>query len=74
MQGDGGSPLVCPTPDNVQQYHQAGIVSWGIGCGSETPGVYTDVSKFRNWIDELFRTEGLDMSYYEASYEVPQIN
>lgn len=36
--GDGGSPLVCPIPGRYQQYYQAGIVAWGIGCGTEVPG------------------------------------
>ena len=28
---------------------QVGIVSWGLGCG-DTPGVYTDVGQFTQWI------------------------
>lgn len=36
--GDGGSPLVCPIPGHNHQYYQAGIVSWGIGCGDVNPG------------------------------------
>lgn len=38
--GDGGSPLVCQIPNTEDQYYQAGIVSWGIGCGDEVPGKY----------------------------------
>lgn len=50
-QGDGGGPLVCQLP-NESTYVQVGIVSWGIGCGTNnTPGVYTNVARFRNWID-----------------------
>ncbi|XP_067003466.2 phenoloxidase-activating factor 2 isoform X2 [Anabrus simplex] len=49
-QGDGGSPLVCNYKD---YYFQAGIVSWGIGCGvPRLPGVYTDVTLYRDWIKE----------------------
>lgn len=52
LQGDGGGPLICPSSVNPSRYIQVGIVSWGIGCGTDgVPGVYTDVSKYRNWID-----------------------
>lgn len=48
--GDGGSPMMC-NYDNV--FFLTGLVSWGQGCGQENvPGVYTDVSKFSNWIKE----------------------
>ncbi|CAO1341783.1 unnamed protein product [Diamesa tonsa] len=49
--GDGGSALVCPIDGQEGYYYQAGIVSWGIGCGGGIPGVYVKVSQFRNWID-----------------------
>lgn len=47
--GDGGSPLVCQD-HRKQQYVQIGMVAWGIGCGSEIPGVYADVVGGYNWI------------------------
>lgn len=49
--GDGGSPLVCPVPNQFGKYYQTGIVAWGIGCGTTTPGVYVNVAHFRRWID-----------------------
>ena len=50
-QGDGGSPLVCPYENQVDRYFQAGIVSWGVGCGEEgVPGVYADLRKGYQWI------------------------
>ncbi|KAJ9590567.1 hypothetical protein L9F63_016399, partial [Diploptera punctata] len=43
-QGDSGGPL-------VSCGKLLGIVSWGNDCGSkEFPGVYTKVSKMRNWL------------------------
>lgn len=48
--GDGGSPLMCKSPD-TGSYVQAGIVAWGIGCGTGgVPGVYADVSFGYDWI------------------------
>ena len=28
-----------------------GLVSWGIGCASDIPGVYVKVSQYRDWIN-----------------------
>uniref|UniRef100_A0A1B6H4I3 Phenoloxidase-activating factor 2 n=1 Tax=Cuerna arida TaxID=1464854 RepID=A0A1B6H4I3_9HEMI len=50
-QGDGGSPLVCFSAEG-SSYVQAGIVSWGLDCEGEIPGVYVNVAHFRNWIDQ----------------------
>ncbi|XP_057671674.1 phenoloxidase-activating factor 2-like [Diorhabda carinulata] len=56
--GDGGSPLMCLLPGERRYFHM-GIVSWGIGCGSENvPGVYASVIKMKSWIlDELNKKE-----------------
>lgn len=65
LSGDGGSPLVCPIPKAEEYYHQAGIVSWGIECGQEgIPGVYTNVAKFRSYIDK----EMIDLGFGTRSY------
>ncbi|XP_043266310.1 trypsin beta-like [Colletes gigas] len=43
-QGDSGGPLVVSG-------QLVGIVSWGVGCGTPNyPGVYTDVSYYRQWV------------------------
>ena len=40
------------TPANDTLNFQAGIVSWGIGCGDKnTPAVYASVSEASCWID-----------------------
>lgn len=51
--GDGGSPLMCPFPDSESRFYQAGIVAWGIGCGTAgVPGVYVKNSMFTGWINQ----------------------
>ncbi|KAK2145649.1 hypothetical protein LSH36_667g01050 [Paralvinella palmiformis] len=47
-QGDSGGPLFC---ERNGSYFQAGIVSYGDECGNPNAvGVYTNVSKFIQWI------------------------
>ncbi|XP_055838135.1 phenoloxidase-activating factor 2-like [Episyrphus balteatus] len=63
--GDGGSPLVCPMPNNPNRYFQAGIVAWGIGCGEENvPGVYASVPQLRSWIDEQLGYKRIDVKSF----------
>lgn len=54
-QGDSGGPLMQPIYDEEHgsRYYQIGIVSYGIGCArTDTPGVYTRVQNFIDWIQE----------------------
>ncbi|XP_016520853.1 transmembrane protease serine 2 isoform X1 [Poecilia formosa] len=54
-QGDSGGPLVVKT-GNV--WWLIGITSWGYGCGLRTkPGMYTNVSFFREWIHKQMQDE-----------------
>lgn len=49
-QGDSGGPLTTTGASRVL----VGIVSWGDRCGSKRyPGVYTRVSAFTKWINQL---------------------
>lgn len=47
--GDGGGPLTCV--DASGRHRLAGLVSWGIGCGTPgIPGVYVNVQHYLEWI------------------------
>ncbi|XP_038077281.1 uncharacterized protein LOC119745130 [Patiria miniata] len=47
-QGDSGGPLVCRGANG--RWKLVGITSTGIGCGGVTPGIYTRVSKYVDFI------------------------
>ncbi|NWX18613.1 CTRL protease, partial [Aegotheles bennettii] len=50
-QGDSGGPLVAQGSNG---WVLVGIVSWGTtNCNVRTPAIYTNVSHFRNWIDQV---------------------
>ncbi|MBI4885017.1 MAG: serine protease [Actinobacteria bacterium] len=46
--GDSGGPLVVFDAAGVARL--AGIVSWGTECGTATPGAYTEVPAFTDWM------------------------
>jgi len=48
--GDGGSPLVCQGQSG--RWTVVGLVTWGVGCASDVPGVYARMSHFTQWINE----------------------
>uniref|UniRef100_F6R3C5 Transmembrane protease serine n=1 Tax=Ornithorhynchus anatinus TaxID=9258 RepID=F6R3C5_ORNAN len=48
--GDSGGPLV--VKDSKDTWYLIGIISWGDNCGQvNKPGVYTQVTYYRNWIN-----------------------
>lgn len=51
--GDSGGPMQVGSGSS---WTQIGVVSWGIGCGkSHYPGVYSRVTKPRDWIDRIVK-------------------
>lgn len=52
-EGDSGGPLVIQRPRD-KRWILAGVISWGIGCAEPNqPGVYTRISQFREWINQI---------------------
>jgi secreted trypsin-like serine protease len=53
-QGDSGGPLFSQGPDGKPL--QIGVVSWTVACNTRNVyGVFTDVSKYADWIAEVAR-------------------
>lgn len=50
--GDSGAGLVCPIIGESNKYVLSGLTSYGVKCFTETPGVYTNVAKYLDWINE----------------------
>ncbi|XP_055355839.1 trypsin-1-like isoform X2 [Paramacrobiotus metropolitanus] len=59
-QGDSGGPAVC-FDQKSRRHYQAGIVSYGRGCGRGIGGIYTRVSSFLNWIKAVAGGDVLGM-------------
>ncbi|TPP67741.1 Transmembrane protease serine 3, partial [Fasciola gigantica] len=55
-QFDSGGPLVCRSLED-RQWVILGIVSYGIRCASTFPGIYTRVSSYSDWINQVLANE-----------------
>ncbi|KAE8741169.1 hypothetical protein FOCC_FOCC013332 [Frankliniella occidentalis] len=54
-EGDSGGPMVIQRPED-KRWVLAGVISWGIGCAEPNqPGVYTRISEFRDWINQIMQ-------------------
>ncbi|CAG2208652.1 CORIN [Mytilus edulis] len=51
-QGDSGGPLLCSKNATLDTWYLAGVISWGIGCAVNVPGVYTEVPLYVDWVRE----------------------
>nr|XP_020041048.1 serine protease 55 [Castor canadensis] len=73
-QGDSGGPLVCTTePGN--RWYQVGIISWGRSCGQKnTPGIYTLLSNYKVWIQNVTQMEMRPLTFEEMKTSPKQKN
>ncbi|CAH1779562.1 unnamed protein product, partial [Owenia fusiformis] len=55
--GDSGSPMVCYDEED-ETYIQMGVVSRGGICGEE-PSVFTKVSSYIDWIEDVVQADGM---------------
>ncbi|CAH2056378.1 unnamed protein product, partial [Iphiclides podalirius] len=54
-EGDSGGPMVVQRGRDGR-FVLGGIISWGIGCAEPNqPGVYTRISAFRDWINQILQ-------------------
>ena len=59
-QGDSGGPMAVKT---LGRLVLTGITSTGMGCARKnTPGRYTKVSAFINWIERVKQLRGLNVN------------
>ncbi|XP_030368864.1 serine proteinase stubble [Scaptodrosophila lebanonensis] len=54
-EGDSGGPMVLQR-EKDKRFQLGGVISWGIGCAeANQPGVYTRISEFRDWINQILQ-------------------
>jgi len=68
--GDSGGPLWVNRESSLVLY---GIVSWGVGCASDYPALYTRVSSYVEWIESIVG-ESFSDRFGEGWYYIVQGN
>lgn len=53
FQGDSGGPLQTLTRHSKCMYELVGITSFGKLCGTGLPAIYTRVSYYVDWIEDI---------------------
>lgn len=57
-QGDSGGPLNLVVDEALNKYRVVAVISAGFTCGSSTPGLYSRVSSFLDWIESIVWPSG----------------
>jgi secreted trypsin-like serine protease len=59
LPGDSGGPLQIKDSFNGEKFYTVvGVTSFGASCGSQIPGVYTRVSEYLQWIEDIVWAPG----------------
>lgn len=69
-EGDSGGPLQVKLVHNMRQTpFIIGVTSFGLICGTSTPGVYTRVASYHQWIVDTMRQRGaaVDETTYNST-------
>lgn len=62
-QGDSGGPLI-----KAGTLEQVGVTSWGIGCNAGLPGVYVNLVRFTEWIEDTIANKcASDANCFEST-------
>lgn len=51
--GDSGGPLMVFHDELGFKPHVVGLVSWGLKCGTDAPGIYARLSAVHDWIESI---------------------
>lgn len=54
LKGDSGGPLVITRNNGYKaESFVIGVTSFGLGCATDAPGIYTNVAKYLDWIEPI---------------------